>query len=452
MIKWLLLSGGLGALAGLIAVGYQFVLEGAVYMCFSRMIGLAPSGPVYAETHHMFGITGDFSPWMIIIVPAAGGLFVGILTWLYTRKWKELESTDEIEAFHRKEGRYPIITPFFKLLLSIITLGTGGSGGKEAPCGNAGAACASAMSVVFRLDTSTRRILMVAGVAAGIGAVFRIPIAAAVFAVEFLYASGDIEGEVLIPSAIAGIMGYTVFASFYDFDPLLPIAEKYQFRSVMELFPYTILAVVAAGCGGVFVYLFRRTGKLFSSMKINMAFKPLIGGLITGLIGWALLTLTKDVDVLAVIGDGFGILEEHISGGQAAVGVGILLLVTFAKMVTTSATIGSGGIAGLFTPSLVIGGTLGGAVGLLLNGIMPGLVPMPTAYMIVGMSAFFSSISNTPMCAILIACEVTGNYQLLIPAMWACALSFLLCREWSLYPGQMPSLKNVWNQVNNENK
>ena len=138
------------------------------------------------------------------------------------------------------------------------------------------------------------------------------------------------------------------------------------------------------------------------------------------------------------MGSGYGILQEIFQNDIKNIGIGILILVAFGKIITTSFTIGSGGSAGVFGPSMVIGGSLGTAAGYLLQFVFPGIQIYPTTFAIVGMAGFFAAAANTPLSTIIMVSELTGNYELLMPSMWVCSLSYLMARRWSIYKNQVP--------------
>jgi chloride channel protein, CIC family len=434
----LLLSGILGIAAGLTAVSFQYLIEYAVKFCFGRIIGISPDGPVYRETARTFIAAGNFKPFLIILMPGIGGLIVGTLLWFFSKMHTNEDNLNEIESYMQNQGEYPFFKPLFNLFLSVITLGTGGSGGKESPAGSIGAAFGSLIGKVFKVDPNTRRMLMSAGVAAGIGAIFRIPVAATFFAMEFYYSSEDLEARALLPSAIASAVSYAVFALFFGLYPLFECAINLEFKSVFDLLPYVLLALFCSAGAFLYVKSYQGISAGFSRLHVHPIIKPMLGGLATGLIGWLALSLSDDTASLSIIGDGFGVLQGILSGKIALIGAGLLAIIALAKMATTSLTIGSGGVAGLFSPSLVIGGALGGSFGLILNLLMPGMMPRPEAFVLIGISAFFAAAFKTPICAIFIACELAGDYTLLLPAFVACAVSFIFSRNWTIYPGQLP--------------
>ncbi len=438
LARLLMLSGILGFAAGLTAVLFQYLIEYAVNFCFNNIIGISPDGPVYRETAGSFMSAGNFTPWLIILMPGIGGLFVGALSWLFSRMRSKEDNLDEIESYMQKQGEYPFTKPLFNLLLSVITLGTGGSGGKESPAGSIGASFGSLTGKIFKVDPNTRRMLMSAGVAAGIGAIFRIPVAATFFAMEFYYSSEDLEAGALLPSAIASAVSFAVFAFFFGLSPLFDCTIGFEFKSVFDLLPYALLALFCSAGAYIYVKAYQSTSSGFSRLHVHPVMKPMLGGLATGLIGWLALTLSGDTASLSIIGDGFGVLQGILSGKIALIGAGLLAVIAFAKIATTSLTIGSGGIAGLFSPSLVIGGALGGSFGLIINQLMPGMIPQPEAFVLIGMSAFFAAAFKTPICAIFIACELAGDYTLLLPSFVACAVSFIFSRNWTIYPSQLP--------------
>jgi CIC family chloride channel protein len=440
LCRLLLVAGVLGLAAGLTAVLFQYMIEYAVHFCFGRIVGISPEGPVYGETSRTFLTAKNFMPWLIIVMPGIGGLIVGALSWLFSKThFDRSGGMDEIESFTRKQGEYPFIKPLFNLLQSVITLGSGGSGGKESPAGSIGAALGSLIGKVFRASPEMRRMLMAAGVAAGIGAIFRIPVAATFFAMEFYYSSEDLEAQVLLPSAISSAAAYAVFAHFFGLSPMLDCSVNLAFKSILDLFPYAVLALVSSAGAFLYVKTYEATSAGFSVFRIHPVIKPMLGGLATGLIGWSAFSLSGDTAALSIIGDGFGLLQGIFSGKTAVIGIGLLAAIALAKTAATSLTIGSGGVAGLFSPSLVIGGALGGSFGLLMNILIPGTNLQPEAFVLIGMSSFFAAAFKTPICAIIIGCELTGDYSLLLPTFVACAVSFIFSRSWTIYPGQLPS-------------
>jgi CIC family chloride channel protein len=139
-----------------------------------------------------------------------------------------------------------------------------------------------------------------------------------------------------------------------------------------------------------------------------------------------------------VLSTGYSELQVAMENAQTQ-GIMLLLAIALIKIVTTSLTIGSGGSGGVFGPSMVIGGCLGGAVGVFFHNLWPELVPNPEVFAIVGMAGFFAGCAHAPISTVIMVSELTGDYKLLIPTMWVCTLCFILCRRWRLYEKQVPS-------------
>ncbi len=436
--RWLLLGSIVGIISGLGAILFQSLLVIVREFCVNHLMGLSPMSPGGEPQLSRF-IAGKFNPYFVVLLPAFGGLVAGLIIFKFAPE-AEGHGTDEaIKAFHRKRGIIRPTVPIVKLIASVITIGTGGSGGREGPIAQIGAGFGSFLATRLNLDTKTRRWLLAAGMGAGIGSIFRAPLAGAIFAAEVLYSSAEVEAEVLLPAAVSSIIAFSVYSIRYGWDHIFSNTSQHGFTHPLELIPYTIEALVLAFAALVFVKSFYGIRKLFTDWKIPRFIKPFIGGLITG--GLVLLLIASTGDrkyIIDIMGGGYGILQEIISNGISKIGLGILFLVAIGKILATSFTIGSGGSAGVFGPSMVIGGTLGAATGYLLQFIFPGFSLDPSTFAIVGMAGFFSAAANTPISTIIMVSELTGNYELLLPSMWVCTLSFLVARKWSIYQSQVP--------------
>jgi CIC family chloride channel protein len=436
--RWLLLGSVVGLISGLGAILFQSLLVFLKEFCINHLMGLNPMIPG-GEQDVLHFATGIFNPWLIVLLPALGGLTAGLLIYKFAPE-AEGHGTDEaIKAFHRKRGLIRPSVPIIKLLASVITIGTGGSGGREGPIAQIGAGFGSFLATRLNLDVKTRRWLLAAGMGAGIGSIFRAPLAGAIFAAEVLYSSAEVEAEVLLPAAVSSIIAFSVYSFRYGWDHIFSNAGQHGFTQPLELIPYTIEALMLAFAALIFVKSFYGVKKIFSEWKIPPYIKPFIGGLMTG--GLVLLLITSTGDrkyTIDIMGGGYGILQEIMQNGISKIGLGILLLVAAGKILTTSFTIGSGGSAGVFGPSMVIGGTIGAASGYLLQYIFPGFTLYPSTFAIVGMAGFFAAAANTPISTIIMVSELTGNYELLMPSMWVCTISFLVARKWSIYQSQVP--------------
>ncbi len=436
--KWLLLGSIVGVISGLGAIMFQSLLVLVKEFCMVHLMGLSPISPG-GEQEALHFTADKFNPYFIVLLPALGGLAAGFLIYKFAPE-AEGHGTDEaIKAFHHKRGLIRPSVPIIKFLASVISIGTGGSGGREGPIAQIGAGFGSYLAIRLNLDVRTRRWLLAAGMGAGIGSIFRAPLAGALFAAEVLYSSTEVEAEVILPAAVSSIIAFSVYSFKYGWEHIFTSAGQHGFHQPLELIPYTIEALLLAFAALLFVKSFYGVRKLFTEWKIPKYIKPVIGGFFTGGLVLLLITITGDRKfIVDIMGGGYGILQEIMTNGLTRVGLGVLLLVAGGKILATSFTIGSGGSAGVFGPSMVIGGTLGAASGYLLQFIFPGFTLYPSTFAIVGMAGFFAAAANTPISTIIMVSELTGNYELLLPSMWVCTIAFLVARKWSIYQSQVP--------------
>jgi CIC family chloride channel protein len=437
--KWLWLGALVGGFVGLFALLFQFLLQTVNHFCFNVLIGIPVHHPDNEKPLVDFVVRQPAFPYLIVVMTGLGGLVTALLVQRFAPEAQGHGTDNAINAYHRQQGLIRPRVPIVKLIASVITIGTGGSGGREGPVAQIGAGIGSFIATRLKLGPRTRRMLVAAGIAAGIGSIFRAPLAAAIFAAEVLYSGIDIEAEVLLPAMVASIIGYSVFSAVHGFEPIFGLRGHFSFSSPIELIPYLILAMIVGIGALMYVNVFNGLTDTFARMRVNRYLKPAIGGVLTGAIGLALLKLTGKQESLAVLSTGYGVIQSILTTDGASLGVGLLLLISLGKILTTSLTIGSGGSAGVFGPSMVIGGTLGAAVGQVMHSLWPSAVPHPATFTIVGMAGFFSAAANTPLSTLVMVGELTGNYELLIPSMWVCALAFLVGRRWTLYRSQVPS-------------
>lgn len=417
-----------GAVTGLVVVVFKYMIDAAhlLYARFAPSLEWTWTSP---------------SRWLVMFLPAVGAL----LGYLLIKRFSKLEhvrGTDSaIRAYHQKDGYITGTVITVKPIASVLTVGTGGSAGYEGPVTLLGAACGSFIARKMKLSVRARRILMAAGLAAGIAALFQAPLAGAIFGFEIFYSSSDIEDETVLPCFIASAVSYAVYAFLIGnsaWNPLFVLDPRYAFSNGLRLFPYFALAVLVAFGVRFYISFFRATEKAFEGSKMPGWSKVLVGGLVTGAIGFFY------PDVLGTSYSAITAMFSMGSGGQlsgfgslTAVGLAVLFVL---KIVATSFTVGSGGSGGLFAPALVCGGALGAACGIVFKAILPEAIGIqPQAFALVGMAGFLASALRIPLTAIVMVAEMSGNHQLLLPAMWVCGISFWLNSGWSLYRSQVHS-------------
>ena len=429
-----------GFVAGLGAVGFLLALDATMYFALGRLMHfqLPPTGEGTAHA-----ITYPWPWWMVILVPTVGGLISGALVFTFAPE-AEGHGTDAlVKAFHRGAGQIRSRVPLIKGVASIITIGTGGSAGQEGPIAQIGAGFGSALARLLRLTAGERRLLMLAGAAGGIGAIFRAPLGGALFAGEVLYMTTATESAALLPCLASAIVAYSTFALFISPRPIF-VVPPLEFHGFRELPVFAVLAVVCAAVGWLYVKVFYgMRDYVFHPLPIPRHVKPAVGGLLLGLMALALPELMTGGYGWVQWG-AIGMPPDLAMPGEPVftprMGAGMLLALALLKIVSTGLTIGSGGSGGVFGPSVFIGGMLGGAVGRLLRDILPGgHLLEPASFALVGMGGFFAGVSKTPLASIVMVCEMTGHYKLLVPLMLVCGMNLALSRRWTLYEEQVPS-------------
>jgi len=413
-----------GVIAGVGAIAFYWMLEGAHYLFLEQLAGYHPPPPA-GEVSILPESTVPFRRWVLLVLPALGGLVSGILVYAFAPEAAGHGTDAAIESYHLKGGAVRGVSiPIVKTIASAITIGTGGSAGREGPIAQIGSAMGSIMATRLGLSTAERRVLMSAGMAAGIGAIFHAPLAAAIFSAEILYKDMDLEHEVLVPSFISSIVAYSIFAVKYGWNPVFQTPD-FVFEDPLQLLPYLALAGVVAAGAILYTRVFYSVHDGFSKLKVPNHIKPAMGGVIVGVIGFW---------VPGALGAGYGVIQDAFTSNIA---ISTLLLIALAKVMTTSFTVGSGGSGGVFGPALVIGGALGGVVGQIAQKWLPGMDIDPGAFVVVGMAGFFAGAANCPISTLIMVSEMTGNYHLLVPSMLVCIASYLLSRRATLYATQL---------------
>lgn len=436
-----------GLISGLGAIVFFAACQVVSRYSLDAIAGYQPAEP--GGEQPLFGAsTTPLTPWLLILVPAVGGLLSGLIVYRLAPEAEGHGTDAAIAAYHYHQGTIRPRVPLVKIVASAITLGTGGSGGREGPIAQIGAGFGSFLGGVLRLRPAERRILLAAGMGAGIAAIFRAPLAGALFAAEVLYRSPDFESEVIIPAALASVIAYCTFGAVYGWAPLFSLSPDVMlvltFENPLHLIPYTLLALFLVVLAMVYTRSFYGTTYLFHKLPMPQSLKPAIGAGLSGLLGVGLFLLFgENEQLLSVLSFGYGVLQQAMTAPvdqppTQAMGW-ILLAIALGKIATTSLTIGSGGSGGVFGPSMVIGGCGGGALGTLLHHAWPAAAPNPATFVIIGMAGFFAAAAKTPFSTLVMVSELTGNYNLLLPTLWVCALAFLLSDDQSIYSAQLES-------------
>ncbi len=429
-----------GIVAGLGAIVFYVATCAAEHYALGELAGYRPSVRPAGEPEIPGLVTLDqpFRPWLLLVIPTIGGLLSGWLVYSFAPEAEGHGTDAVIASYHNRQGRIRPRVPLVKIVASALTIGSGGSGGREGPIAQIGAGFGSLLGSLLKLTAKDRRILVAAGMGAGIAAIFRAPLAGALFAAEVLYSSPEFEPEVIMPAAIASVVSYCTFGLMAGWKPLFDTPDL-TFTNPWELGPYLLLVLFMIVLASLYTRTFYGVTSLFRRLPLRHQLRPAVGALLTGLAGVLLYyAFGRNQSVLSVLSFGYGSIQLAMTD-ETAISGWVLLAIALGKILTTSLTIGSGGSGGVFGPSMVIGGCGGGALGVLLHHHWPALVPHPAAFVIVGMAGFFAAAAKTPISTLVIVSEMTGGYHLLLPALWVCVLAFLLSDEMSIYSAQMKS-------------
>jgi CIC family chloride channel protein len=436
-----------GLAAGLVGAAFFAGLELAQRLFLDHLAGFSPLR-AHGERIVAEPVTSVFRPWLVVLLPALGGLLSGLLTEL-APETRGGGGDASIHAFHHQGGIVRRRVIWIKALASILTLGTGGSGGREGPTMQIGAGLGSAIGRFLGVSPREQRVLMVAGIAAGIAAVFRTPLGAALLAAEVLYRD-DFEAEALVPAVLASVIAYSVVISIFGESILFARSPRYPFVPA-HLPLYALLALVITLVASGFLTALRSVQKLSAMLPVPPWARPALGGLALGVFAVPLILaiggqIGTPSRALGILGGGYGAAQVAITGAawlpqgwHAAV---FLLFLGVAKLFATSLTIGSGGSAGDFGPSLVLGALFGGAFGRAAALLLHDPRIDPGAFALVGMGTFYGGLAHVPLSALILVSELAGSYDLLVPLMLAEGIAFVALRRRSLYEAQVPTRKD----------
>lgn len=419
--RWIFIGILIGVVSGFGAILFNFLLKRGTQFFMKDLIALILPGEFQGVS--LFGV--PLTRWMILWIPALGGLLSGLLVFHFAPEAEGHGTDAMIESFHQKKGIVRKRVPIVKTIASAITIGSGGSAGKEGPIAQIGSGFASFLASVLKMDEHDRRIMLLAGAAGGLGAIFKAPLGSALFATEVLYRRPEFEFEAIIPCILSSIVGYTVFTFYYGWDTLFHI-PMFTFTHPSELFFYGVFGVFCAAVGFFYIHIFYgMRDRFFRRLHVSRPLKVALGGLMLGGLAFFF---------PQVLGGGYEWIQSAIDGKLA---VDLMLVLVLAKIFATSFTISSGGSGGVFAPSLFIGSMMGGFYGNLCSKLFLHWVIHPHAFVLVGMGGFFAGVAKVPIASLIMIAEMTGGYSLIVPLMIVSTISYLLLGETSLYEKQV---------------
>ena len=407
------LAAVIGCVTGLVAVAFHFGLGTAIeWVRKPWTLGVLPW-------------------WSFAAVPAVGGLIVGLFIHKVAKAPETAgQGTDRmIYSFHHQGGNVRARVAPVKFLASIVTLSTGGSAGYEGPISQIGSSIASTICKFFKMPRMMRGQFLLAGTAAGLGAIFKAPLAGALTSVEMLYRE-DFESNAFATSIISSVVSFAVYVTFVGTSPLIGGVPVFPFTGGVDLFACAMLGILCFPFSYLYVRCYYASERRFNKWAVPAWIKPAVGGAFVSLL------------VLAfpeVSGGGFEFIDNLMAGlvPHTLGGVLLLLGIAIAKIVATALTVGSGGSGGVFGPSLFIGGVVGAMFAGICELVLPGFIRMPEMFILVGMASFFAGATKAPIAGVVMVCEMTGSYSLLPGLLIAAVMHMAFSRNWSIYKSQV---------------
>jgi CIC family chloride channel protein len=397
----ILLATLIGALTGLGAVSFLLLIR--LFKSFFFGILYSAMAP---------------APFLIFLLPALGGLVIGPLIHYFPKEAKGDGVPSAMETIALRGGIIKPRTVALRTVTAAITIGSGGSVGREAPIAQIGAAVGSVVGQLLRVSGERMRNLVGCGAAGGIAAVFNAPMGGVFFALEVLL--GDFSAQTFPPIVIASVVSVAVSRAFLG-NILIFSVPPFALASFPQIL---FCAFLGASCGVIaqgFIRSLNWSEKTFSSSRIPVWARAAVGGGLTGIIAiWFPQVLGTDHTAL------------HLALHEALPWL-LLMGLGFLKIVATSFSLGSGGSGGVLGPSLFIGGMIGGLVGIIANSLFPGTAGSVGGYTLVGMAAFLAPMVGAPLTAILILFEMTGNYEIILPLLIAVISAMLVSGQISRF-------------------
>ena len=411
----LILAALLGFLAGFASTFFRWMIEFFESIFSVKGFSLA-------------GIPPQTYPFLLPLMPMLGGLFIGLICKYFPNAVKENGVHKVMYAVALNDGKVRKRTIASCAVTSSITIGSGGSAGREGPTVQIGAAVGSTIGQLLHLSTERMRVLVGCGAAAGIAASFNAPLAGVLFALEIIL--GDFAIHTFSPIIIASVIG-TVTGRALEGNEVTFNVPVHELVHPTEIIFYLALGMLCGIVARLFTFMYFYIQQVFEEkLKTADIYKPAIGGLIVGMIS---------IFMPQILGNGYDVMEQALTG-QLFWGLAFLLV--FMKIICTSITLGSGGMGGVFAPSLFIGAMVGTAFGSSVHFIFPTLSASAETYSVVGMGAVAGAVMQAPLTNILMLFELTNDYTLILPIMATCIAASYTYQRFTKHSIYMQNLLN----------
>ena len=418
-----------GILSGLFASGFSYSLQLAI-----RTISTLTKNSHQKESLFLSSIPFTFSQTNLVffLLPILGGLCSGLVVYLFCKDAEGMGTDSMIYSFHQREGKMDSKVPFVKSIATIFTLSGSGSGGKEGPISQIGAGIGTIVADMLGSGARARRTLLLAGTAGGLGAIFHAPLGGAITAAEMVYKE-DVESDALIPCILSSGTAFLVTEFFTGKARVFQLKDSVSY-SAYEFPFYMLLGILCYLGGKSFIYLYTRIQEISNNISIPFYLKPALGGLLCSLLYLFFPEVSGTGDEF--IEDSLQNQTKVLASYQYISPIILYFLLFLFKILATSLTVGLGGSAGVFGPSLFSGCMLGGAMALVAESFL-GMGNSPAGFMLVGMGAFYSGVASAPIAGMIMVCEMVGNYELLPPLMLVTILSVSLGNRMTIYKSQL---------------
>jgi CIC family chloride channel protein len=405
----LVLAGGVGIIGGLVNLLFYHSIEWVKHLFLRR-----PGDPV--EVAEMMEKLGPWGKAGLVSIPTLGGLGAGLVLYWGLRIVGPQGSSNLLEVVVAGDGRLPVRSAIVKFISSLLTIGTGGSIGREGGITQLSATFASKLGQIAKWPPYRLRLLVGCGAASGIAAAYNAPISGAVFAA--LIVLGNFSMSLFAPLVFASVVATMFSRSFFGIDPAYRV-PAFEFSSLAQLHWYLLLGVLAGGIGALFLKLLQASEESFHRLRAPIYIRLALGGLIVGLVA---------LQFPQVWGNGYVITNRILHQGFDTLEDPLLFLagLFLAKLIATLATVGSGAVGGVFTPTLFLGAGLGASFAMALRQLGAGEDLPITTFAVVGMGSMLAATTRSPLLAMIMVFEISLDYSLMPPLMLACVVSILV--------------------------
>lgn len=393
-------------------------------MAFAVGVVTGTGAIVFEEALRLFGrlFLGSADPTTtdlirVGVAPAIGALVAGPLIMRGAREAKGHGVPEVMEAVALRGGRIRGRVAVVKTLASAITIGSGGSAGREGPIVQIGATLGSRVAALFRMTEERVRVLVAAGAAGGVSAAFNAPLAGVFFSLEVILQRFTTRGFATV--VVSAVTSSVIWRARYGNASVLQV-PPFGLRNPIELVFYVVLGLAAALVAMAFVRTLYWFEDRFDALPLLDDLKPAVGAVLLGGVGIATVVVAGQP---LVYGNGLLGMDRALGGTLAW---WLLLFLLAGKMLGTSLTLGSGASGGVFAPSLFMGAMLGSAFGQGMGVLLPDATAAPGAYAMVAMAAVFAAAGQAPISAILILFEMTNDYRIILPLMLSCIVATTL--------------------------